>query len=136
MDVQTFHRRRIGFFIQPHTNEIFRFRGYPSTHEQYARDRLGIKWSEAQHWLRGFFWQPKNALFFYVGNDTREHDRVANQLIGNIRQLLQAVGGNCQTAINGGMNPGEPGTIWEPVKYYGTAVTLLHRYHDAEVGDG
>lgn len=118
-----FHRRRMAFFVKPN-DEIISFRGYPSTHEQYARDRLDVKWSVAQHWLRGFFWQPRNALYFYVGNDTRDHEIVAPQLIVNVKRLLIAVGGNCHTRINGGAVPGEPGTVWEPVKFYGTGASL------------
>lgn len=120
--MEAFHRQRIGFFVIGGL-DIRLMIDYPGTHEEFAREKGIIFWKSL---ARGFYWPKTNELFFYTGDHTFLYESVTLTVFNYSRNLISKVGGNEDTKIYGGMIPGEPGTVWAPIHYFGTRQELRY----------
>ena len=118
MTPKAYHKARIPFFLNPN-GFIYVTQKYSGTHEMWA-GQLDLPAEAMENWARGFYWPLTNQLFFYVGMYTTDYERVTDQMKKAIEVIYYKVGANKETLIHGGMIPGEPGTVWTPVKEFGT----------------
>lgn len=118
--VYTYHKKRRPFFLRP-DGFIYVTQGYPGTHEQWAK-QLGLPAKAMEDWPRGFYWPATDSLYFYVGMYTTDYERVVDAVKKSLKMLLFKLNASEDfTIIYGGMKPGEPGTVWEPVHKFGTS---------------
>lgn len=118
MNVRSYHRMRRIFFVNPN-GFVYSTTKYSGTHEDWA-NQLGLPKKAMDSWARGYYWQPSNQLFFYVGQYVSDYERATESVRKAIRSIFDKVGANADTIICGGVIVGEPGTVWQPIMTFGT----------------
>jgi hypothetical protein len=114
--IKRFHGYRRMFLLNPN-GFIYTIRHVANSHQEWA-EHLKLPENALDTWGRGYFWDATNHLYFYVGSDTTVYEPVIPTIKRVLPELLVKVGGNHWTTICGGMIPGEPGTVWKPVRVF------------------